>query len=146
MKKVYMSLLFLLVAALLFFTLYGASIYPYGKSIVTTARVNSDMYGVTIPLEALRNDGGGDYVYVLRTEQAYLNEIITVLYVPVTVLEINEEQGTAYLPPNPHPRDNSPRAWNGDRIVLSETKPIQDGERVIRATGDKRPITLDTAS
>ncbi|MDR1669147.1 MAG: hypothetical protein LBR76_04240 [Oscillospiraceae bacterium] len=140
MKKISALLLFIFAATLFFFTAYGKGFYPYNKTVVTTARVNGDRYGVTIPMDALRNDGFGDYVYVLRSEQVYENEVHTVLYVPVTVVGYDLEQRTATLPPNPPERDNVPRAWNGDRIVLSSSNPLINGERVLRATGDKRPI------
>ncbi|MDR1693403.1 MAG: hypothetical protein LBR72_08610 [Oscillospiraceae bacterium] len=142
MKVTIVILLFLFFAALFFFTLFGSDFYNYDKVTVTTARVNGDRFGVTIPLDAVRNDGFGDYVYVLRTEQAYRNELNTVLFVPVKVLTYNFEDRTAYLPPNPPERDNAPRAWNGDRIVLDSTEPLVNGQRVVRAVNDKVPIGI----
>jgi multidrug efflux system membrane fusion protein len=68
-------------------------------------------YIVTIPIEALFTEGGGDYVYVVRDERAYLTAVEIGRLTDVRA-EIRSGVG------------------EGDAVVVSSVSGLDDGIRV----------------
>ena len=131
MKKIYLCLLGLLLLLLLFFTLFGKSVYTWGKPVVETGAASSfaaDGKTVYIPKEALRADSTGDYVYLLSSEQGYSRVIYTISRVEVTV---NKEK--AVINDEDIPILASGKIGAGDRLVIGIEGTVRDGSRVVLA-------------
>ena len=125
MKKVYIVLLGLIFLSLLFFSLFGKELYNIGKPAVVTQRVfTSNAYPgfVMAPPEAVRNDDGGNYVYVLNTSQGYSRTIYTVTRVAVTI-EGEYPYGDELI--------ISSTVFRLDKVVVEWTGTLTDGCRVI---------------
>jgi len=124
LRKVYVGMLVLILLLLVFFTMYGEQLYEIGKPVVTFDRASSfiGQNGTDIPLEALRSNGNQDYVYVLQVEHGYSRIIYTVSRVDVEVLETG--RGTVTIAA-------SAKIRAGDRLVISETRELDDNIRVI---------------
>jgi hypothetical protein len=124
MKKMYVSLLVLILAALAVSTLYGETLYALGKPVVTvrsaTGRLNDPL--TYVPLEALRRDGDGDYVYALLSEQGYSRRIYTVIRASVVIHTPDTGLGTAGL---------SSGYIILDRVVVQTDRELTDGCRVV---------------
>ena len=62
MKKLYICLLALCLLVLIFFTVFGETLYAYGNPVVS---MGSEDEMLQIPAETLCEDHTGTYVYVL---------------------------------------------------------------------------------
>jgi hypothetical protein len=125
LKILYIALLAAGMVLLGVCTLYGEGIYAWGKPSVETERVWSSVAdaSVSFPLAAVRSDGAGDYVYVLRAESGYSRTIYTVARVDV--------KGAADIWDAERYRVSGGGVRAGDRVVVSETRPLVDGCRVV---------------
>lgn len=124
MKKLYICLLILCILALVFFTLLGESLYYYGKPSVLTATVSIQFGELYIPIDALRGDNTGDYVYVLMSERGYSRTIYTVSRVAVDVIEIDRDQEIVWL-------NSAGELKRGDKVVINTDGVLADGKRVL---------------
>lgn len=93
--------------------------YPAGVSGELTVTQSSEKQNTCLPLSALRNDSGGDYVLVVREKKTVMGLEHTTERVPVTVVA----------------RDSETMAVNStllrdDQVIISANKPILEGDRV----------------
>lgn len=93
--------------------------YPSGAGCELTVTRKSETYYSCLPLTALRSDGTGDHVLVLREKKTVMGTEWTVVKVPVTVIDRDSELMSI----------QSSLMW-GDMVVASSNKPISEGDRV----------------
>jgi hypothetical protein len=124
-KTLYVTLLAAGLLLLAVCTLYGEGIYAWGKPSVETERVWSSVAdgSVSFPLAAVRSDEAGDYVYVLQAENGYSRTIYTVARVNI--------KGAADVWDAERYRVAGGGVNAGDRVVVSETRPLVVGGRVV---------------
>lgn len=95
-----------------------------GYSIGMTATIvfthQSDSDGLTIPIEALRGDGAGNYVLVVGYKNGILGEEMTADKVSVTVEDSNDSYAAV----------KSSALSGDDLIIVSSDKPIENGDVV----------------
>lgn len=94
-------------------------IFPSGVTAKFEISRRSEQYNSVLPLGALRSDGGGTFVLVLRETQTVMGIEQTVEKLPVTVLEQDSEQMAV----------ESSLQYD-DKVVVSANKPIAEGDRV----------------
>lgn len=96
-----------------------------GRKEAFTVKKLSPRYDTCVPIAALRQDGNGQtYVLVLGAQDTVLGAVTVARRVDVTILE----------------RDSQKAAVEGslapeDQLIVSSSKPIQDGNRVVARDG-----------
>lgn len=94
--------------------------YSVGMTATIVFTHQSDSDGLTIPIEALRGDGAGNYVLVVGYKNGILGEEMTADKVSVTVEDSNDTYAAV----------RSSALSGDDLIIVSSDKPIENGDVV----------------
>lgn len=107
--------------------LLPADTFALGESVTMTAGQESENYPCTVPVTALRQESGRNFILTVQTENTVLGEQEVARRMEVTVLEKNESYAALEM-----------GALDGEsRIVIDSDKYVQTGDRIrIREEGD----------
>ena len=97
MRKAYIAVMTLGLAALAVFTLAGKELYNIGKPTVATAAAKSlflngtDKY-IAVPQRAVDTDAQGAFIYVVRSESGFSRTILTVEKREIFIAEMEKTE------------------------------------------------------
>lgn len=96
-----------------------------GRKEAFTVKKLSPRYDTCVPIAALRQDGAGQtYVLCLGSQDTVLGPVTVARRVDVTILERDSQKAAV----------DGPLAQE-DQLIVSSSKPIQDGDRVVASDG-----------
>ena len=111
---------------IIFFTFFGSTLYDITKPSVY-AEFPTEMNGrLYLPKSAIFEENGGFYVYALSAETGFSREIYSVTRHAVSDIQPDDTgYFSGYVRVETYDRV-------GGAVVMKLTKPLYDGERVIR--------------
>jgi hypothetical protein len=134
MKKICVYLLALTLLILLFFTLFGETLYEQGKPVVTVMATARGSFSVSYygPPEVLHTDERGDFLYIayaIPPASRHMRKVYTVFRVSVLRKQYHEEEGMVFLVVD-RLLGMDP-FQEGTMLILNSTKPLTEGCEVL---------------